>query len=237
MLITFPGIQFGLMVGIAGGALSYKDDIRLGDVVVSRHLIQYDFGRTFRQGRFQRIGALNKPPSLLLTALDGVRSGEKTLGRLVSNALQNIPNIEARFSKPSEDWLFQATYNHQGDTDCSACDKSQLLRRGSRATNDPQVHYGLIASGNQIIRDDQTRDRLAQELYILCFDMEAAEVVDSFPFLVIRGICDYSDSHRNQRGRGYAALTAAAYSKLVLSEVPVSSVQTSETNIKGESGK
>jgi nucleoside phosphorylase len=36
MLTTFPSIRFGLMVGIGGGVPSITDDIRLGDVVVSK---------------------------------------------------------------------------------------------------------------------------------------------------------------------------------------------------------
>jgi nucleoside phosphorylase len=35
MLCTFPYIRFSLIVGISGGALSSKHDIRLGDIVVS----------------------------------------------------------------------------------------------------------------------------------------------------------------------------------------------------------
>lgn len=50
--------------------------------------------------------------------------------------------------------------------------------------------------------------------------MEAAGLMDNFPCLVIRGICDYSDSHKNKRWQEYAAATAAAYAKELLSVVP-----------------
>ncbi len=33
---TFPSIIFGLMVGVGGGAPSVENDIRLGDVVISK---------------------------------------------------------------------------------------------------------------------------------------------------------------------------------------------------------
>lgn len=36
MLASFPNIRFGLMVGIGGGIPSKRNDIRLGDVVVSQ---------------------------------------------------------------------------------------------------------------------------------------------------------------------------------------------------------
>jgi nucleoside phosphorylase len=71
------------------------------------------------------------------------------------------------------------------------------------------------------MKDGQTRDRLAQQFGILCFEMEAAGLMNQLPSLVIRGICDYSDSHKSKNWQGYAALTAAAYGKLLLSVVPV----------------
>jgi DNA replication protein DnaC len=72
------------------------------------------------------------------------------------------------------------------------------------------------------MRHSQTRDRLAKELGIICFfEMEAAGLRNQLPCLVICGICDYSDSHKNKRWQGYAALTAAAFAKVLLSEVPL----------------
>jgi nucleoside phosphorylase len=40
--------------------------------------------------------------------------------------------------------------------------------------------------------------------------------MDSFPCLVIRGICDYADSHKNKIWQPYAAATAASYAKELL---------------------
>ena len=40
--------------------------------------------------------------------------------------------------------------------------------------------------------------------------------MNHFPCLVIRGICDYSDSHKNKEWQGYAAMAAAAYAKDLL---------------------
>ena len=70
-----------------------------------------------------------------------------------------------------------------------------------------------------------TRDRLARKLGILCFEMEAAGLMDNFPCLVIRGICDYADSHKNKRWQPYAAATAAAYAKELLSIIPAQEVK------------
>jgi hypothetical protein len=82
------------------------------------------------------------------------------------------------------------------------------------------IYYGQIASSNQVIKYSRTRDRWARELGILCFEMEAAGLMDHFPCLVIRGICDYADSHKNKQWQEYAAATAAAYAKEILSVIP-----------------
>ena len=55
--------------------------------------------------------------------------------------------------------------------------------------------------------------------------MEAAGLIDSFPYLVIRGIYDYSDSHKSKLWQEYAAATAAAYAKELLSVISPGEVQ------------
>jgi nucleoside phosphorylase len=57
------------------------------------------------------------------------------------------------------------------------------------------------------------RDSLAERDKVICFEMEAAGLMDNFPCLVIRGICDYADSHKNKKWQPYAAAVAAAYAK------------------------
>ena len=122
----------------------------------------------------------------------------------------------------NQDFLFQTGYQHaeSGEDNCGNCDPSKLTRRSPRQNNEPTVHYGPIASGNMVIKHGGSRDRIAQELGVLCFEMEAAGLMDSFPCLVIRGICDYADSHKQKPWQKYAATTAAAYAKEVLSTIP-----------------
>jgi len=87
------------------------------------------------------------------------------------------------------------------------------------------------------MKDGRTRDRVSRDLGgILCFEMEAAGLMNNFPCLVIRGICDYADSHKNKSWQKYAAGTAAAYAREVLSVIPpveAGKTQTSEDAIKG----
>lgn len=94
----------------------------------------------------------------------------------------------------------------------------------------PMVHYGTIASGNQVMRDGATRDQISYEFRgVLCFEMEAAGLMNNFPCPVVRGICDYADSHKNKRWQPYAAGTAAAYAKELLLVIPAADVARTQT--------
>src|SRR6266536_6165600 len=67
-----------------------------------------------------------------------------------------------------------------------------------------------------MIRYGAIRDRLRRELDILYFEMKTAGLIDSFPCLVIREICDYADLYKNKRWQAYTTITAAAYTKELL---------------------
>ena len=92
------------------------------------------------------------------------------------------------------------------------------------------VHYGTIASGNCVMKNAEERDLVSSKFDgVLCFEMEAAGLMNNWPCLVIRGICDYSDSHKNKEWQPYAAATAAAYAKEILSVIPTAEVATTRT--------
>ncbi|KAE8341670.1 hypothetical protein BDV24DRAFT_163215 [Aspergillus arachidicola] len=71
------------------------------------------------------------------------------------------------------------------------------------------------------MRDAVTREKLRKKHGVLCFEMEAAGLSNSFPCLVVRGICDYSDSHKNKRWQPYAATVSATFTKELLQFIPV----------------
>lgn len=121
------------------------------------------------------------------------------------------------------DHLFDSSYEHVSGPGCSECDVERVLKRDTRRTPGvPKVHYGIIASGNTLVKDAASRARLLRHLDFdcICYEMEAAGLMNDFPCLVIRGICDYADSHKNDRWQPYAAATAAAFAKELLSYVP-----------------
>ncbi|PYI18687.1 purine and uridine phosphorylase [Aspergillus violaceofuscus CBS 115571] len=229
MCQTFSRIRIGLMVGIGGAAPSVTHDIRLGDVIVGTPhrgqsgVIQYDFGKRTEAGKIHIVSALNRPPDALLTAVNHLKSKHLLYGpdltRYLDTMVHRYPRLQAEFAHPgsAHDQLYQSDYGHLNpDGTCAICDPARLVPRAPRATTAPVVHYGLIASGNQVMKHGPTRDRLQAELGILCFEMEAAGLVDSFPCLVIRGVSDYADSHKNDHWRGYAAAAASAYAKELL---------------------
>ncbi|KAI3322855.1 hypothetical protein HD806DRAFT_523126 [Xylariaceae sp. AK1471] len=234
---TFPSLQMFLMVGIGGGAPG-KVDIRLGDVVVSTHVIQYDLGKTIHQGRFQPTSIPRQPSQAFMTAVSTLRayheSDSSKIPAILSQMRERYPSMtQYACCEPLQDLLFDSTYDHTRSIEsCDDCDKSRLVDRSSRRNNNPTIHYGVIASGNRVIKHAKTRDQLAQEFNALCFEMEAAGLMDSLQCLVVRGICDYSDSHKNKQWQKYASATAAAYTKELLSLIPAIGTQAPPTGRK-----
>ena len=199
MLRSFPSIRFGMMVGIGGGAPNQKHDIRLGDVVVSSPVgrtggvIHYEFGKTIQNQKFERTGALDAPPPMLLTVLSVIgalheRKGHR-IAKSVKGMIERNPRLRKRYQRPElrTDRLYKSNFIHP-DRD-QACDivcsgeTAQLVQRNERTADedDPMVHYGLIASADRLMKDAQVRDTLARDEEVLCFEMEAAGLMDHFP--------------------------------------------------------
>ncbi|KAJ6445212.1 eukaryotic translation initiation factor 3 subunit B [Purpureocillium lavendulum] len=201
MLRSFPSIRIRLMVGIGGGVPG-SIDMRLGDIVVGHRVMQYD---------------------LAVSKLRAVHESEPSqVSSFLREMLEKNPEM-TKYTHPGtqHDLLFRAEYNHDPLKEtCNECHGSMLANRGPRETCTPNIHYGGIASGNQVMKHGITRDRLSRELDVICFEMEAAGLMDHFPCLVVRGICDYSDSHKNKQWQEYAAAAAAAYAKELLSVIP-----------------
>jgi nucleoside phosphorylase len=243
MLHSFPNVRIGLMVGIGGGAPSLKHDIRLGDVVVSSPsgghggVFQYDFGKTIQAQEFRQTGNLNQPPAILRSIVTRIRSYHEDNGNKFDDAIDAIlsrkPRLRKKYGRPEDgtDQLYKASYVHRSEDglceETCGSDASNRVQRHRRSDEDdnPAIHYGLIASANQVMKDATIRDALIKEKGVLCFEMEAAGLMNHFPCLVIRGICDYADSHKNKQWQGYAAMAAAAYGKEVLKTLAPSRVE------------
>ncbi|OBT41536.1 hypothetical protein VE00_08658 [Pseudogymnoascus sp. WSF 3629] len=191
---SFP-IKIGLMVGIGGGVLSKKSDIRLGDIA------------TEQGGDFHHSGTLDKPPIALLNALQSLKIHDINKGIPLEDALTamatNNPRMVEEFGYgyqgADEDQLFQSGYDHSAGETCEDCDAKEVIERKARKNTILRVFYGNIASGNQVMKHGTTRDRIAKKEGVICFEMEAAGLMDNFPCL-----------------QPYAAATAAAFARILL---------------------
>ena len=233
MVSTFPSIKFWLMVGIGGGV---PPKVRLGDIVVGvpvydyPGVVQWDLGIVQQGNSFNRIGALNKAPDVLRTAITKLEAWHQLDGpsKGILSTLKEVrrkrPLLAAKYlaSDNLQDVLFRADYEHvsqknqttgreteekndgSGDNEeeeedtspCRYCDGTKVIKRKPRDTL-INIHYGLVASGNSVIKNAIERDEInSQRLkgLALCFEMEAAGITSSHPCLVIRGICGESST-------------------------------------------
>jgi nucleoside phosphorylase len=148
----------------------------------------------------------------------------------------------------ARDTLFQPTYHHKHHTgSCTVCSRGpdsvcaeartqscQQLRceetflvpraRLQWSLSDtehppsPKIHFGLVGSGDTVMKSGQHRDQIATQHNLIAFEMEGSGVWDFLPCLIIKGVCDYADSHKNQNWQSYAAATAAASTRAFLEE-------------------
>ncbi|EXA38333.1 hypothetical protein FOVG_10280 [Fusarium oxysporum f. sp. pisi HDV247] len=220
MLRTFPNIRVGLMVGIGGGAQSPVDDIRLGDVVVSvpsgakGGVLHYNRGKTVQKQEFQFTGSLYQPPQFLLTAVGALEADYEGQGHgpneRIEEALSKLPRLRKQYARPLavKGRLYESGHIHREYPTSAACKdncgEENLITREARDDDDddPMIHYGLIASSDRLMKDATIRDKLAREEGVLCFEMEAAGLMNHFLCLIIRGICDYADSHQSKEWQG-----------------------------------
>ncbi|CAG8426705.1 unnamed protein product [Penicillium salamii] len=195
MIRTFSeSLHIGLMVGVGGAIPSASHDIRLGDIVISCPEGTSGGVLQYDMGKVGTGGEFHRTGFL--------------------NSPPRALLAADRFFKPE--------YDHpKNANECDNCLADWEETRIEREVSDPQPHYGIIASGNAVIKDAKTREQLRLKSGALCFEMEAAGLMMDFPCIVIRGICDYADTHKNKQWQGYAALAAASYAKELLGYVPM----------------
>ncbi|OAA74835.1 Nucleoside phosphorylase domain protein [Akanthomyces lecanii RCEF 1005] len=239
---SFPAIEWRFLVGIGGGVPSDSHDIRLGDVVISmpegQHggVVQYDLGKDEEEG-FKLKGFLLPPPAQLRNAVVLMQSNhliaENKINAFISQMTAKSPRLSIYRRPPSEeDVLFAIDYAHDmNQSTCRSCDRKNSVQRRARDADRPEIHYGLIASGDRVMRSAAKRQATVRHVGdILCFEMEAAGILIEYPCIAIRGISDYSDSHKNDRWQYYAAATAAAAAKELLSCIPVGTHEPAREN-------
>ncbi|KAH7125082.1 ankyrin repeat protein [Dactylonectria estremocensis] len=214
LLSSLPQIRIGLLVGIGGGiARPDQDrDIRLGDVVVGQPdgtaggVIQYDLGKAKMNQAWARKGSLDKPPAVLLSALSNLQAEHEFVESRIPDLLQAMWKANPKMKNKVPGFVYQGLENN-------------------RLFKSTHEHAGGSTCA-QCEPSGEIAEAAGEEC--LCFEMEAAGLMNHFSCLVIRGICDYADSHKNDRWQRYASATAAAYAKELLSFVPTSHLQTTQ---------
>lgn len=240
MFETFPDIRLAMLVGIGGGIPSQQDtedaleDVHLGDVVVGwpsdgkPGCVYYDRGRS-ELGRFELMAAVQDPDWRLTNALTLLKSDHE-LGRTSFDqhlARLQRSDVKERFVHPGlkHDKLFKASYRHNGNAIslCDNCDSEELVQRAPRDDEERDTfvfHLGRIVTSNSIFQNGELHDQISSRYDgALCVESEAAGADSSRRYLVIRGISDYVDSHRNDLWRSYAAGKAAAFARELLRRV------------------
>jgi nucleoside phosphorylase len=255
MFKTFPNIRMTVLVGIGGGIPRKKtsedalDDIHLGDVVVGwpgdggPACVYHGRGKSKVNEEFDMVGTIQNPDWRLTNALS-ILAADHEMGKTTFDVqlarLQRAKRAK-KFTYPGieHDKLFKAGYHHVGDgSNCNACDQSNLVQRPQRAEEDWHTitfHQGRIATGNAVIRDGELRDKIGARCGgALCVEMEAAGVDANRRCLVVRGISDYADSHKNDVWRLYAAGKAAAFTRELLCRIQPAMVREMEGVSEGQ---
>ncbi|CRG88498.1 hypothetical protein PISL3812_05529 [Talaromyces islandicus] len=216
--MSFTRIKLALVVGICGGAPYSIDkrEIILGDVIISDSVVEYDFGRQYPDGFVRKSGikeTLGQPNQEIRSFLNGLRTSRRQahVQQQIAHYLEDIRGRDERHwsypGVPQDTILFPATYRHRHyepspgvECACLDCHSSQ----------DP------VSSANTVMRSGEHRDGLAEDEGIIGFEMEGAGVWDNLPCIIIKGVCDYADSHKNKRWQNYASVTAACCTKAFL---------------------
>lgn len=223
MLKYFPSIKAVVMCGIAGGVPNPEkasDHVRLGDIVVSTHVYQYDYGK--KKGDAWEAKTVPIGSSALF---------QRTIAKIQADEYEDVIEWQkyidsfgvGKFEKPNMDTdrLFSAN-------------GTEIKHPEDRTrTHYPKVHYGCIASGNIVLKDPKMRNNLRDNYGVKAAEMEGSGIIDAasdekVDFIIVRGICDYCDIHKNDLWQEYAALVAAAYTRSLLENIPCLSEDTLE---------
>ncbi|XP_043491302.1 uncharacterized protein LOC122517046 isoform X2 [Polistes fuscatus] len=240
LLGTFQKVDFVFLVGVGGGVphyTDYKKHVRLGDVVVShptpinkKYVYVYcESAKINEKDNYHFETKEYCPPNLGLQeiAVNLKQQSENEINppwqEYLKEGIENLGNqAEHDFKAPpaESDKLYMAI----GDRDVIevAHPIAPQDATNKRMEGCPRIHLAPIASGRQIARDDQLRQKFATRFGALAFDAEMDAVVESIlgncreSFAVIRGISDYKDGSRIKEWQPYASLAAASVMKAVI---------------------
>jgi nucleoside phosphorylase len=213
---SYACLELALVVGVCGGVPYAKSqtfprqDILLGDVIVSKGLVQYDLGRLHPTGFVRKNTALANLPRPRPEILSFLKKLEVGYERLVNRLATYLADVQKKFPSgypgAEKDRLFSPEYVHQA-MNCKCAeythyDDGIVARRRDHARHDQGtvVHFGLVASGDTVMMSAHDRDQISEIEDIIGFEMEGAGVWENLPCIVIKGVSDYADSHKRRNG-------------------------------------
>ncbi len=267
---SYRNLSLAFVVGVCGAIPYLSDDteVILGDVIISKYIVRYDFGRQYpdefkpKRAIEDTLGRPNKETRILSTFLEtssGRDKLEKEAQGFLRKLQEKIRNMkhQGKYDYPGtlHDRLFKPDYRHKHykTTQCDICDAcrsdldpvcegsfelkcaelgcsdNNLVRRArlqkqrystqieNRTGPDLAVHTGGVGSADSVMKSGKIRDKISRRDKVIGFEMEGAGVWDELPScLVIKGVCDYADSHKPKGWQKYAAATAASTAKALL---------------------
>ncbi|EHA23786.1 hypothetical protein ASPNIDRAFT_181107, partial [Aspergillus niger ATCC 1015] len=236
-------------------------DIFLGDVVLSQAVVEYDFGRQYPSGfepkYAQTEGAGGGVPPLPIQSILRKLETDHHHQRLEEEASTWLQTLQHRpkyqYPGGESDRLFQPSYlhRHRDPSTCSECSDENVCADAIRAScselgcdehnlahrakTGPSlaIHLGRMGSGSTVMKSGKHRDELAQREGIIGLEIEGTGVCSFFPSLVIKGVCDYADSHKNKLWQDYAAATAASCTKAFLQHWATDAMSTTVNTAAG----
>lgn len=268
---SYPGLRLVILTGICGGVPTTDtgDEILLGDVIISKTVIQYDYGRQYpndfvaKDTTEDSLGRPDKNIRSLVAVLETARERDRIetraailLKQIQTPAAKRNRHKEDTYQYPgaANDKLFEASYRHKhhaspqclcaqcheySDPVCEesrnlscdvlGCDDKRVVPRQRLELNRelehqgcseeahiphiPSIFIGRFGSGDKMLKSGEHRDWIAKRYGVLAFDMEGAGVWDELPCIIVKGVCNYADSHTNNRWKNFAAATAASVAK------------------------
>lgn len=221
LLSHFPNLEVIIMSGIAGGTPMMKFEgltmakirekhVRLGDIVVSDSIFQYDEVSLSRGNTVNRDTPV-RSSAVLQEAYDRLKEDEFNGKKIWEQYIDQTIKSNPQYSRPddSTDILHDTEGNRiEHPNDPQRCGK-------------PYIFKGKIGSGNVLLRNPTIRDTLKEKYGVLAVEMESAGIADVVwraerSCFVVRGITDYCDDFKGDIWHNYAALCAAAYTRSLI---------------------
>ncbi|KID65988.1 NACHT and Ankyrin domain protein, partial [Metarhizium hybridum] len=231
---SFPGLELVVLTGICGGVPHAEaNGIVLGDVILAKTVVQYDLGSEYHNGFRAKTAVhegLGRPSRAIRNFLSAIQS-HRLMKSIMEDTVAFLKDLQEAAAAESwsstyqypgieQDKLFEPTHLHKHQSDCEDCNNPDKFCDKAHHQTCDELECGRHGSGDRVIKSGQLRDIIAKKHNLVAFEMEGAGVWDEIPCIIVKSVCDYADSHKNEEWQNYAAATAAAATKALLERYP-----------------